>query len=136
MTAQDVVTRIREQLARQGVTWREGGRDTFKAGKPETEVRGIATTGMSTFDVLRRAAAAGKNLDTGWAEHHYTLNPSGPTLGRRGQTERPDRGCWLMTSPTSTGWLATPRFCCPWRKEAGRGCVLRPVAGPGSSPLA
>jgi hypothetical protein len=35
-----------------------------------------------------------------------------------------------MTSPTSTGWLATPRFCCPWRKEAGRGCVLRPVAGP------
>jgi putative NIF3 family GTP cyclohydrolase 1 type 2 len=62
VTAQDIVTRIREQLARQGVTWREGGRDTFKAGKPETAVRGIATTGMSTFDVLRRAAAAGKNL--------------------------------------------------------------------------
>lgn len=62
MTAQEIVTRIREQLARQGVAWREGGRDTFKAGRPETAVRGIATTGMSTFDVLRRAAAAGRNL--------------------------------------------------------------------------
>ena len=62
MTAQAIVLRVQEQLARQGVTWREGGRDTFKAGKPETPIRGIATSGMSTFDVLRRAASAGKNL--------------------------------------------------------------------------
>lgn len=62
MTAQAIVARIQEQLAKQGIAWREGGRDTFKAGKPETPVRGIATSGMSTFDVLRRAAAAGKNL--------------------------------------------------------------------------
>jgi putative NIF3 family GTP cyclohydrolase 1 type 2 len=62
MTAEAVVARIKAQLASQGVAWREGGRDTFKAGTPETEVRGIATSGMSTFDVLRRAAADGKNL--------------------------------------------------------------------------
>jgi putative NIF3 family GTP cyclohydrolase 1 type 2 len=62
MTAEAVVARIKEQLAGQGVAWREGGRDAFKAGKPETEVRGIATSGMSTFDVLRRAAKDGKNL--------------------------------------------------------------------------
>jgi putative NIF3 family GTP cyclohydrolase 1 type 2 len=62
VTAEAIVARIQEQLARQGITWREGGRDTFKAGKPDTLVRGIATSGMSTFDVLRRAASAGKNL--------------------------------------------------------------------------
>jgi putative NIF3 family GTP cyclohydrolase 1 type 2 len=62
MTAEAVVARIKAQLASQGVAWREGGRDTFKAGKPDTAVRGIATSGMSTFDVLRRAAAAGRNL--------------------------------------------------------------------------
>jgi len=62
VTAAAIVARIQEQLARQGIAWREGGRDTFKAGKPDTPVRGIATTGMSTFDVLRRAASAGKNL--------------------------------------------------------------------------
>jgi len=62
VTAEAVVARIKAQLARQGVAWREGGRDTFKAGRPEAEVRGIATSGMSTFDVLRRAAKDGKNL--------------------------------------------------------------------------
>ena len=62
MTAQEIVARIQAQLAGQGVPWREGGRDTFKAGKPETEVRGIATSGMSTFDVLRRAAKDAKNF--------------------------------------------------------------------------
>jgi putative NIF3 family GTP cyclohydrolase 1 type 2 len=62
MTAQEIVARIQAQLASQGVPWREGGRDTFKAGKPDTPVRGIATSGMSTFDLLRRAAADGKNF--------------------------------------------------------------------------
>ena len=62
MTAQEIIARVQAQLANQGIAWREGGRDTFKAGSPEAPVRGIATTGMSTFDVLRRAAADGKNL--------------------------------------------------------------------------
>jgi putative NIF3 family GTP cyclohydrolase 1 type 2 len=62
VTALAIIARVQQQLASQGIAWREGGRDTFKAGKPDTPVRGIATSGMSTFDVLRRAAAAGKNL--------------------------------------------------------------------------
>jgi putative NIF3 family GTP cyclohydrolase 1 type 2 len=62
VTADAIVSRIKAQLASQGIPWREGGRDTFKAGTPGTEVRGIATSGMSTFDVLRRAAADGKNF--------------------------------------------------------------------------
>jgi len=45
VTAQETIVRIQRQLASQGITWREGGRDTFKAGKPETTVRGIATSG-------------------------------------------------------------------------------------------
>lgn len=36
--------------------------DTFKAGNPDTPVTGIAVTMMATFDVLKRAAAAGDNL--------------------------------------------------------------------------
>jgi putative NIF3 family GTP cyclohydrolase 1 type 2 len=62
MTGRDVVVRIQQKLAAQGIAWRVETRDTFKAGNPDTVVRGIATTGMSTFDVLRRAAANGRNL--------------------------------------------------------------------------
>jgi putative NIF3 family GTP cyclohydrolase 1 type 2 len=62
MTGRDLVARIQRQLAIQGVAWRAESRDTFKAGNPEASVRGIATTGMATFDVLRRAAAAGRNF--------------------------------------------------------------------------
>jgi putative NIF3 family GTP cyclohydrolase 1 type 2 len=62
MTARDLVVRIQQTLAAQGIAWRAETRDTFKAGNPETPVRGIATTGMATFDVLRRAAAGGRNF--------------------------------------------------------------------------
>jgi putative NIF3 family GTP cyclohydrolase 1 type 2 len=62
MTATQIVARIQEKLAAQGIAWRAEGRDVFKAGDPETEVRGIATTGMSTFDLLRRASARSRNL--------------------------------------------------------------------------
>jgi putative NIF3 family GTP cyclohydrolase 1 type 2 len=62
MTAQDIVARIQQKLAAQGIAWREGGRDTFKAGKPDADVQGIATTGMATFDLLRRANAKGRNF--------------------------------------------------------------------------
>jgi len=37
-------------------------RDTFKAGDPDTTITGIATTGMTTFSVLRRAAAERLNF--------------------------------------------------------------------------
>ena len=62
MTAQEIVTRIRQRLAEQGISWRTETVDTFKAGNPETAVSGIATTGMATFDVLKRAAKAGRNF--------------------------------------------------------------------------
>ncbi len=62
MTAQAIVGRIRQQLAGQGINWRTETVDTFKAGDPETPVSGIATTGMATFGVLRRAATANRNF--------------------------------------------------------------------------
>ena len=62
MTAQEIVTRIQQKLAETGITWRATTVDTFKAGRPETAVRGIATTGMATLDVLRRASSAGRNF--------------------------------------------------------------------------
>ena len=62
MTAQEIVARIQKKLQELGIAWRTQTVDTFKAGTPDTEVKGIATTGMATFDVLRRASTAGKNF--------------------------------------------------------------------------
>jgi putative NIF3 family GTP cyclohydrolase 1 type 2 len=62
MTAQEVVARIQQKLADGGIAWRTQTVDTFKAGRPDVAVRGIATTGMATLDVLRRASAAGRNF--------------------------------------------------------------------------
>jgi putative NIF3 family GTP cyclohydrolase 1 type 2 len=59
LTAQQVIDRIKKNV---GVPWREQTVDTFKAGNPDARVTGVATTMMATFDVLKRAAAAGKNL--------------------------------------------------------------------------
>jgi len=58
-TAAQVIERIQKNA---GVAWRSQTVDTFKAGDPDTPVTGIATTMMATYDVLRRAAAAGDNL--------------------------------------------------------------------------
>src|SRR5262245_50461239 len=58
-TAQQVIDRIKKNV---GVPWKEQTVDTFKAGDPEARVTGVAATMMATFDVLKRAAAAGKNL--------------------------------------------------------------------------
>jgi putative NIF3 family GTP cyclohydrolase 1 type 2 len=59
LTPKRVVERIQSNL---GVTWRTETVDTFKAGNPDTVVRGIATTVMATMSVLERAAAAGRNF--------------------------------------------------------------------------
>jgi putative NIF3 family GTP cyclohydrolase 1 type 2 len=58
-TAREVIDQIKANV---GVPWRAETVDTIKAGDPETPVTGVATTMMATFDVLRRAAAEGKNL--------------------------------------------------------------------------
>jgi putative NIF3 family GTP cyclohydrolase 1 type 2 len=59
LTAGEVVERIIGHL---GVPWRGGPTDTFKSGDPDSKVIGIATTVMSTFDVIKRAAVSGKNM--------------------------------------------------------------------------
>jgi hypothetical protein len=53
LTARLVIDRIQRNVA---VPWRADTVDTFKAGDPDTRVRGIATTFMATFDVIQRAA--------------------------------------------------------------------------------
>jgi putative NIF3 family GTP cyclohydrolase 1 type 2 len=58
-TARQVIERIQKNI---GVPWQAKTVDTFKAGNPDTPVRGIATSFMGTLDVLQRAAGAGKNL--------------------------------------------------------------------------
>jgi len=59
ITAREVIERIQKKV---GVPWRAKTVDTFKAGNPDTPVTGIATSFGGTLDVLRRAAASGKNL--------------------------------------------------------------------------
>ena len=62
MTAAEIVDRIKQTLAAGGVNWSAETVDTFKAGKPETPVTGIATTFMATFDAIQRAVKAGANF--------------------------------------------------------------------------
>ncbi|MCB1020088.1 MAG: Nif3-like dinuclear metal center hexameric protein [Bryobacterales bacterium] len=60
MTGRDVVAAIRKNL---GAPWREDSyRDTFKGGDPDATVRGIATTVMVTYGMLKRANEAGLNM--------------------------------------------------------------------------
>jgi len=60
ITAQEVVNQIKSHI---GVPWNESSsRDTFKAGDPNTPVKGVASCFMSTFDVIKRANEAGLNF--------------------------------------------------------------------------
>ena len=75
MTAREVVDLIKKNA---GAPWNERSyRDVFHAGNPETTVKGIATTMMVTFDMLKRAHAAGLNMvisheDTWWNDRDDT----------------------------------------------------------------
>ena len=59
MTARQVIEEIKQHV---GVPWSDKTVDVIKAGDPDAPVTGIATTMMATFDVLKRAAAEGRNL--------------------------------------------------------------------------
>jgi putative NIF3 family GTP cyclohydrolase 1 type 2 len=60
LTARQVVERIQKNV---GIPWRETTVDNFKDGSnPDAPLTGIATTMVATFDLLRRAAAAKKNM--------------------------------------------------------------------------
>ena len=72
LTAGEVVRRIKQALAAQGVPWNDATtRDRFVFGSPETVVTGIATPFMGTFEAIAKAHAAGLNMivpheDTFW----------------------------------------------------------------------
>jgi putative NIF3 family GTP cyclohydrolase 1 type 2 len=59
LTAGQVIDRIKANV---GVPWREQTVDNIIAGTADLPVKGIATTMMATFDVLKRASAAGRNM--------------------------------------------------------------------------
>ena len=60
LTAGEVVDRIKKHI---GIPWNDKTyRDTFKIGGPSVAVRGIASTFMSTLEVLQRASATGANF--------------------------------------------------------------------------
>src|SRR5499433_3236633 len=58
-TAGQVIERIKANV---GIPWRAQTVDNIIAGAAETPVKGIATTMMATLDVVRRAAASGRNM--------------------------------------------------------------------------
>jgi putative NIF3 family GTP cyclohydrolase 1 type 2 len=83
MTANEVVDLIKKNVL---VPWNERStRDRFKVGNPDTVVKGIATTMMTTFDMLKRANAAGLNMvitheDTYWNDPDDTKELASNTL--------------------------------------------------------
>jgi putative NIF3 family GTP cyclohydrolase 1 type 2 len=85
-TAQDIAKQIQDRL---GGDWPQTGVDGFKAGKPETEARGIAATAMATMDVLRQASKAGLNLIVTHEPTFFGVRdgapPAAPFQGRGGR---------------------------------------------------
>ena len=59
IVAGDIIQRIKDHV---GIPWREQTVDNIIAGRPDTVVKGIATTMMATLDVVQRAASAGRNM--------------------------------------------------------------------------
>jgi putative NIF3 family GTP cyclohydrolase 1 type 2 len=59
LTADQVIERIRQNV---GVPWRTQAVDNIVLGNAATPVRGVATTMMATFEVVKRCVAAGRNL--------------------------------------------------------------------------
>lgn len=59
LTAKAVAERLQSAL---GGDWPATGLDGFKAGDPQTVVKGIVTTAMATMEVLKQASKAGSNL--------------------------------------------------------------------------
>lgn len=78
MTPQQVVDAIYARAAAEGVgpAPRPSYRDTFKIGNPDTAITGIATTGMSTFDMLKRAVAEKRNFIITHEDTWYSDNDS------------------------------------------------------------
>ena len=79
VTASEIVERIKRRIS---VEWKQETVDTFKAGDPATVVKGIATSAMSTMDVLKQAVRAGANF----------IITAEPTFYSRGDAPSPPAG--------------------------------------------
>jgi putative NIF3 family GTP cyclohydrolase 1 type 2 len=83
MTAREAIELVRKNL---GIPFNEQTyRDTFKIGNPDSKVNGIATTVMTTFDMIKRTHQAGLNLiitheDTFWNDRDETKDLTGNPL--------------------------------------------------------
>jgi putative NIF3 family GTP cyclohydrolase 1 type 2 len=94
ITAQAVIERIRQRLA---PGWKETPVDTFLAGKPNSDVKGIVTTFAPSLEVLRRAMESGKNLIISrespfWARDAAQARPGTGGTGPGGSGGGPGRG--------------------------------------------
>jgi putative NIF3 family GTP cyclohydrolase 1 type 2 len=74
VAAAEIIARIRDKA---GIAWRTPSTDGIKAGDAETLVTGVATTVAATADVLRRAAASGRNLIVTQEPTFYTAADDG-----------------------------------------------------------
>ncbi|MFT6880383.1 MAG: putative NIF3 family GTP cyclohydrolase 1 type 2 [Arcticibacterium sp.] len=59
LTAKDIVAKIKSEV---NCDWSKETVDTFKAGNPDAEVKGVATSFMATMEVLKKAKARGLNF--------------------------------------------------------------------------
>src|SRR4051794_19235622 len=101
LTVRDVVERIQTSL---GGEWPLTGPDGFKAGDPNTPVKGIATTAMATMDVLKQASKAGTNLvityePTFFGRHDGPAAPAPLPTGTNGRG--PGRGFFGLAADDS-----------------------------------
>jgi len=92
ITAQSIVDRIQQEI---GPTWKKTSVDTFLAGKPDSEVKGIVTTFAPSLEILHKAVASGKNLIISrespfWARDAAQIRPG--TGGTGPRTASPEAG--------------------------------------------
>jgi putative NIF3 family GTP cyclohydrolase 1 type 2 len=104
LTAGQVTDRVRDKL---GLPWRETTTDGFKIGSADSPVGGIVTCVMATADVLKRAAAAGRNLV-------ITQEPVFYTAGDDGGNRAADAVYLAKKALAEDGHLAVWRFAEHW----------------------
>ena len=105
-TAQTLVQRLQSAL---GGEWIADGRDGFKAGDPNTPVKGIATTAMATVNVLRQASEAGANLIVTY-EPTFFGRQDGPPAPAPASAQGRGRGGFRGLSPDDPVYQAKKAF--------------------------
>src|SRR5258708_5512688 len=89
LTAYAVAERLQSAL---GGDWPATATDGFKAGDPNTPVKGIATTAMATMDVLKRASRGGTDLIIAYGPTFFCRQDGPPAAGAEGINARGVRG--------------------------------------------